>query len=182
MPMERTVQLRRGTIGVHSTLPPSLNRLPNSAEPARTGQPHWAIGAKLWSTYSCGSLCGPRHISDPRWLASNLSRRAVADAGGAQWAPPAWDAEAAAVGVGDAVESVALRALEAAAAAGGDDSAGGAAAAAPLLEAYRACAPGKGVRSHRGLSSLLGCARSSWMKNVTEFLTAARNKARGGRG
>jgi hypothetical protein len=128
------------------------------------------------------TLCGPRHISDPRWLASNLSRRAVADAGGAQWAPPAWDAEAAAVGVGDAVESVALRALEAAAAAGGDDPAGGAAAAAPLLEAYRACAPGKGVRSHRGLSSLLGCARSSWMKNVTEFLTAARNKARGGRG
>ena len=49
-------------------------------------------------------------------------------------------------------------------------------------EAYRACAPGKGVRSYRGLSSLLGCARSSWMKNVTEFLTAARNKARGGRG
>ena len=116
------------------------------------------------------TLCGAGHIKDARWLASGLSRREVGEPAAAQWQSPVWDAEAAAKGVGDALNSNAIRALQ-----------GGVGTDTPLDDIYRGCATPKGVRSHRSLAALLGCARSAWVKNVTAFITQAR-KVRPGKG
>ena len=136
---------------------------------------------KQWTAYhSCkrrptcrATLCGPHHISDRRWFASGLAQRAAADLAALQWAAPAWDAAAAAMGIGSAVGSAALAAL--------DDNAGGGVVGlsdgiklAELAPLYRACSPARGVRSQQALSKLLGCARSAWGKNLSNFLVSAR--------
>ena len=72
--------------------------------------------------------------------------------------------------MGDALDSNAIRALQ-----------GGVGTDTPLDEIYRGCATPKGVRSHRSLSALLGCARSTWVRNVTAVIAEAR-KARAGKG
>ena len=70
----------------------------------------------------------------------------------------------------DALDSNAIRALQ-----------GGVGTDTPLDDTYRGCATPKGVRSHRSLAALLGCARSTWLKNVTAFVAQAR-KVRPGKG
>ena len=95
--------------------------------------------------------------------------------------------------MGDALNSNAIRALQ-----------GGVGTDTPLDDIYRGfatpqtltltltptlastltltrCATPKGVRSHRSLAALLGCARGAWVKNVTAFITQAR-KVRPGKG
>ena len=119
------------------------------------------------------TLCGPHHLSDPRWLASGLAQRAAADLGASQWAAPAWDAAAAAMGIGVAVDSAALAAVGADAGGGGDGGSDGS-KLAELAPLYRECMPAKGVRSQQALAKLLGCARSAWSKNLTSFLVSAR--------
>jgi len=134
-----------------------------------------------WTAYySCkrnptcrATLCGPHHISDPRWFASGLAQRAAADLGATQWAAPAWDAAAAAMGIGIAVDSAALAALGADAG-GGDDGGADGSKLAELAPLYRGCSPTRGVRSQQALSKLLGCARGAWSKNLSSFLVSAR--------